>query len=260
MQGDLFDGDIVKVAIERLRTFEPPEGYYLAFSGGKDSVAIKALADEAGVKYDAHYRLVPVDPPELIQFIREQHSDVAIDRCGYTLVELLVKKGFPLRNRRWCCAYFKEVGGAGRLIVTGIRAAESARRRNRRLIEPRRQKGKGTFLHAIIDWEDSDVWGYIRSRKIPYCTLYDEGWKRLGCVGCPMVRDTTALERWPKVLNVWKIGLRRWFNQKEISKARWSSFEVFWKAWLNRDGPMHGDIYESECGLFGSFGSEHNNV
>ena len=47
--------DKVENAIEVLRTFEPREGYYLAFSGGKDSIVIKALCDLAGVKYDAHY-------------------------------------------------------------------------------------------------------------------------------------------------------------------------------------------------------------
>ena len=29
--------DKVAIALQRLRTFEPPEGYYLAFSGGKDT-------------------------------------------------------------------------------------------------------------------------------------------------------------------------------------------------------------------------------
>ena len=32
--------DKVELAIMRLREFEPPEGYYLAFSGGKDSQCI----------------------------------------------------------------------------------------------------------------------------------------------------------------------------------------------------------------------------
>lgn len=68
--------DRVEVAIKRLQTFEPPEGYYLAFSGGKDSVVIKTLADIAGVKYDAHYNVTSVDPPELLQFIRKYHPDV----------------------------------------------------------------------------------------------------------------------------------------------------------------------------------------
>ena len=64
------DQDKVQIAIDRLRTFEPPDGYYLAFSGGKDSCVIKALADMAGVHYDAHYSLTTVDPPELVRFIR----------------------------------------------------------------------------------------------------------------------------------------------------------------------------------------------
>ena len=32
--------DKVAIAIQRLKTFEPPEGYYLAFSGGKDSQCV----------------------------------------------------------------------------------------------------------------------------------------------------------------------------------------------------------------------------
>lgn len=60
----------VETAIERIKTFEPPEGYFLAFSGGKDSVVIKALADMAGVKYDAHYNITSVDPPELVRFVK----------------------------------------------------------------------------------------------------------------------------------------------------------------------------------------------
>ncbi len=61
----------IEVAIERLRMFEPEAGYYLAFSGGKDSVVIKALADMDKVKYDAHYNVTSVDPPELVRFIEE---------------------------------------------------------------------------------------------------------------------------------------------------------------------------------------------
>lgn len=64
-------------AIEVLQAFCPKEGYYVAFSGGKDSVCIKALCDLAGVKYDAHYRVTSIDPPELVQFIKRTYPDVA---------------------------------------------------------------------------------------------------------------------------------------------------------------------------------------
>ena len=51
-----FDGDDkVQVAIQRLRQHEPPEGYFVAFSGGKDSQVIHQLSVEAGVAFDAHY-------------------------------------------------------------------------------------------------------------------------------------------------------------------------------------------------------------
>ena len=78
-QFDLNGYDKVEKAIMRLRTYEPPEGYYLCFSGGKDSVVIKALADMAGVKYDAHYAVASVDPPELVRFIKDKHPDVAFN-------------------------------------------------------------------------------------------------------------------------------------------------------------------------------------
>ena len=54
IEHDLYRGriDKVQMAIERLKAFEPQEGYYLAYSGGKDSDCILALAKMSGVKFD----------------------------------------------------------------------------------------------------------------------------------------------------------------------------------------------------------------
>jgi len=71
--------DKVAIAMDRLKAFEPEEGYYLAFSGGKDSQCIYHLAVEAGVKFDAHYNLTTVDPPELVRFIKDNYHDVGIN-------------------------------------------------------------------------------------------------------------------------------------------------------------------------------------
>lgn len=135
----------VKTSIERLRAFEPKngEGYYLAFSGGKDSVVCKALMDMAGVKYDATYRVTSVDPPELVQFIKEKHPDVKREVPRYknefdakgnpkpiTMWNLIPKKMLPpTRIARYCCSNLKETGGDGRMTVTGVRWAESAKRK-----------------------------------------------------------------------------------------------------------------------------------
>ena len=136
-QLDIYGKDKVDLAIETLRFFEPKDGsgYYLAFSGGKDSVCIKALADMAGVKYDAHYNVTSVDPPELVRFIKQFHPDVMFERRirdgkPVTMWRLIREKGFPpTRLTRFCCTELKENGGEGRIVVTGVRWAESVNRR-----------------------------------------------------------------------------------------------------------------------------------
>ena len=70
--------DKVAEAIHILREYEPDEGYYVAFSGGKDSLCVYWLTKIAGVKADYHYSFTTVDPPELIKFIRT-FDDVQIE-------------------------------------------------------------------------------------------------------------------------------------------------------------------------------------
>lgn len=135
-QLNIFGKDKVQVAIERFKTFEPLEGYFLAFSGGKDSVVIKALADMSGVKYDAHYQLTSVDPPEMVRFVKSFDDvivDVPRDKDGkqITMWNLIPRKMMPpTRLVRYCCQELKESGGDGRFTVTGVRWAESSNRKN----------------------------------------------------------------------------------------------------------------------------------
>lgn len=137
-QLNLWGKNKVEVAIDRLQSFEPKEGYYLAFSGGKDSQCIYHLAKMAGVKFDAHYRITSVDPPELVRFIKTQYPDVALDYPRdadgnvITMWNLISKQTIPpTRKARYCCDKLKESGGEGRLTVTGVRWAESpARKQN----------------------------------------------------------------------------------------------------------------------------------
>ena len=135
-------GEKVRKSIERLKLFEPEDGYYLAFSGGKDSVTCKALLDMAGVKYDATYRVTSVDPPELVRFIKDVHPDVKREIPRYndgtpiTMWNLIPKKLIPpTRLVRYCCDNLKESGGTGRITVTGVRWAESTnRKRNQGIV------------------------------------------------------------------------------------------------------------------------------
>lgn len=259
----------VEVAIMRLQTFEPKDGYYLSFSGGKDSVVIKALADMAGVKYDAHYNVTSVDPPELIYFIRQTHPDVNFEYPRYsdgtrvTMWNLIPKNKMPpTRIARYCCAMLKETGGKGRFVVTGVRWAESARRKNSRAgFEIHGGKDKGNYdpdnppdelmartcqakgkklLNPIIDWGDEDVWEFIRKYNVPYCKLYDEGFTRIGCIGCPMsARMSEELKRYPKFRHAYLRAFGRMIEErkkqgKDIEDYRnWETPESVMEWWVN---------------------------
>lgn len=248
----------VKKAIDRFKAFEPPEGYYLCFSGGKDSQAIYHLAIEAGVKFDAHYNITGIDPPELIYFMREFYPSVIKDKYEKSFFQLVEEKGLPTRLKRFCCSTLKEHGGEGRLCVTGVRWDESNQRKSRRpfeivtsnkddkklfndndedrkLFENCMQKGK-KVINPIIDWTDSDVWEYLNSRKIKHCKLYDQGYKRIGCIGCPIsTHRVQELERYPKFRDNYFKAIEK-FLPKYLERCKKKNREPFRNTaseWMN---------------------------
>ena len=233
--------DLVQRSIERLQYFEPSEGYYLAFSGGKDSVVIKELAKMAGVNHDAHYNVTTIDPPELIYFIKKHHPDVTWDRSEIPLLRSLEINGFPLRQSRWCCRDYKENGGNNRRVVTGVRSAESYNRSKRKIFGHcydggYKSKNK-TFVNPIIDWTTDDVWEFIRERELPYCSLYDEGWKRIGCLFCPMAGKmrSVAAERYPRYVKAFIRAFEKLHTTGRDSMKRWKSGEEMFWWWLKED-------------------------
>lgn len=220
-----------QVAIERLQQYEPPEGYYLAFSGGKDSVCIYNLALQAGVKFDAHYSVTGIDPPELVQFIRKEYPTVKWGMPEMSIWRFIEKLGMPTRLNRWCCRKLKERGGDGRLVVTGVRAEESLRRSKRPIYEVRKIK---TIINPIVDWSLLDVWDYIDSYTLPYCFLYDLWADRLGCVMCPMdCNRHAAMKRYPKIAEAWHRAALRYYDAQSKGVQRFKSGEDFWQWWLS---------------------------
>jgi phosphoadenosine phosphosulfate reductase len=197
-----FHDDKVRQSIDILKYLEPERGYWLAFSGGKDSVVVKQLAIDAGVKFEAHHNLTTLDPPEVVGFIRRYHRDVIIERPLKSLKRLCLDNGsmLPTRQMRFCCRELKEKSAPGAAVIVGLRAAESGPRAARGVLDFSYTDSKKVYVSPIFHWREADVWGFIRSRNLPYCELYDQGWKRVGCLFCPMAetrRRTDAL-RYPK--------------------------------------------------------------
>ena len=117
-------------AIKYLQSFEPEsEPYYLCYSGGKDSDAIRILAELAGVKNECKHNLTTVDAPETVYYVWRTIGKENVEHPPLTMWQLIVKKKMPpTRLARYCCEHLKERGGNGRIKITGVRWAESRNR------------------------------------------------------------------------------------------------------------------------------------
>lgn len=248
--------------------YDPEDGFYLAFSGGKDSQAIYYIAKMAGVKFKAHMNLTSIDPPEVIRFVRRNYPDVEMIKPKMSIYDMALKKHIlPTRVLRWCCAEYKEMSGAGKVTIIGIRHAESARRLRRNEIETGDRKFSGNFdqfsihketmvtcvggkdrilVSPIIHWSDRDVWDFLNSNKIEHCQLYDEGYKRIGCILCPMSayrQKIRECKRFPHVRKKWIDTIQKLIDEGYI-KNNFSDPELGFRWWIS--GKSFKEFYADE--------------
>lgn len=225
---------IDQLSIELIQAYEPPEGYYLGFSGGKDSVVIYDLAKRSGVKYQAYYNVSPIDPPQVRQFIKNCYPEVKWEYHAKNFWNThVMSNGLPMRTTRWCCQIIKEHGHNNDLKILGMRRAESAKRKRYKCFDLDYNQ-----LLPILNWEDNDVWQYISENNLPVNPLYREGFTRIGCVLCPFAsKDGIKLsyEKFPKIVNLWKLAADRYI-QKRIERGTpmtHKSGEEYFNWWIN---------------------------
>lgn len=105
---DFSDGLMSKIehSIDVLRKGEEfalrfyDKGYYLAFSGGKDSQALYHVAKLAGVKFEAHMNMTTVDPANIVSFVKKNYPDV-IRHVPYKLLPAYTEKEMsPIKNSK----------------------------------------------------------------------------------------------------------------------------------------------------------------
>jgi len=253
--------DRVAIAEERFKTFYPTDGRIpiIAFSGGKDSVVTLEIAKLSGLPFKAIYSKTSVDPPELIYFMREHYPEVISqpykkDKEGniVTMFTLIPKKLMPpTRMVRYCCDVMKErTGEKGDTIYTGIRWSESKARSQQKMVNF--WKGK-IMVRPIVDWSDDDVWEFIKSRNLPYCKLYDQGFKRIGCIGCPLSPQNMKkeLDLYPKIKANYIRAFERMIKQRELKGkvTKWETGEEVMSWWIGESVLKEKPI-EGQCTIF----------
>lgn len=246
---------LLKKAERLALLMQPDKGFYLAFSGGKDSQVVLRLAQMAGVKYHAVYNVTTNDPADNVRFIKTVFPDVEFDVPVQSYFRMIEKKGLPTIGRRWCCDYFKEVKGTGSVVLTGARAAESLKRsqyttlmRHSKRKEVRGSRdidfmiensfrcvhGRDKFLlHPILKWSNDDVWRFHEMFGLPYNTLYDTN-QRVGCVFCPFATGKRLEEyerQHPKQTSALLHALEKYIQNKGIDTVGYTAKDYYesWK-------------------------------
>ena len=260
-------------------------------SGGKDSSVCVHLAERAGIPFEVMHNHTTADAPETVYFIRQDLHRLE-DKGIKCFVNMPVYKGVrtsmwnlipqklmpPTRFVRYCCSVLKERGGAGRFITTGVRWAESTKRKNtrgiyetmpsdpakkiilnndnddrRRLFETCTIKAR-RVCNPIIEWTDADVWDYIEAEKIPVNPLYGCGFSRVGCIGCPMAGTAgrqREFARYPKYQEMYIRAFDRMLEERQ----RRGKMQGSWRAgttgrdvfhWWMEDGTLPGQLEFSD--------------
>lgn len=185
-----------------------------------------------------------------------------------TMWTLIPQKSMPpTRFARYCCSVLKKTAGKGRFIATGVRRAESAKRASResfeilgsrkqygvlltddevftqdntekrRQFETCRLKAKRT-VNPLIDWTDDDVWDYIAAENINVNPKYHDGYKRVGCVGCPLSSKCNRMREFDEYPTYKRAYIRAFDKMLDVRKAKgldteWKTGNEVFEWWVN---------------------------
>lgn len=115
-----------------------------------------------------------------------------------------------------------------------------------RLIENARNQ-KDLIVNPIFSWTDKEVWEYIHDRKVKYNPLYDMGYKRVGCVGCPLsnrknqMREFEDFPRY-KVLYINSFDKMVKERIKRGKETEWKNGKEVFEWWIKDNSQVKGQM------------------
>ena len=177
--------------------------FYASYSGGKDSDVVLDLIAQSRYAHDVDIVYCDTDMEALetykhvVQVAKRcEDAQIPFHFAGSHLNSFDSWKLFapPSRVCRWCCTVhkstpialrMKSVGGVGKTATfVGVRWEESPKRSTYDFVSDDIKINGQTVFYPILDWSLSELWMYILRRNIPVCSLYRNGFRRIGCIVC----------------------------------------------------------------------------
>ena len=233
--------------------------FYVAFSGGKDSIvtldivqralphnSFKVLFGDTGMEFPDTYDTVGIIEKEChhqgIEFIRAK-SDLN-PHCTWK------QFGSPSKVTRWCCSVHKTSpqilalrNNLGKIDFTGmafvgVRASESASRSEYDYISLG-EKHKGQYsCNPILEWNAAELYLYVYSENLHLNEAYKKGNNRAGCLVCPNVSEKNSYFRrtcYPKEVDEYMNIIADLYKESIPAEEKMKEFleNTGWKARMN---------------------------
>lgn len=181
--------------------------FYVAFSGGKDSITVLDLVQRAlphnsfmvlfgdtGMEFPDTYNLV--EKTQL--FCEENGIRFLTAKSKLRPPESWRIFGPPAAAIRWCCSVHKTspqinllrestgIGNFTGMAFTGIRGDESVARSEYEDVSLGGKHQGQYSCHPIIEWGSAEVYLYIFQNNLSLNEAYKKGNSRASCLVCPM--------------------------------------------------------------------------
>lgn len=184
--------------------------FYVAFSGGKDSVValdivqralphneFKVLFGDTGMEFPDTYQTV-----DIVEDICTHQGIDFVRACSeFNPTDSWNLFGPPATVTRWCCSVHKtapqviklrEITGKSNftgMAFIGVRASESISRSEYDYVSLG-EKHKGQYsCNPILEWNSAELYAYIYSENLYLSEAYKKGNKRAGCLVCPRAAE-----------------------------------------------------------------------
>lgn len=240
--------------------------FYLAFSGGKDSMVMLDLIQRA-LPHDAFEVIFGDTTMELgdtyktVDEAKKIFSDLQwhTARAPFDALDSWQFMGPPARKIRWCCpvhkagpslAKVKEIIAARRrcpvddvknfraMAFVGVRASESERRSTYDKISVSRKYSAQINFYPILEWTTAEIFLYLFAGKLPLSQSYRNGLPRVGCKLCPLsseLNDCLQNYFYPKELAPFIAVVKKTVDKGFTTEYQWRDY-LNDQGWKKRTG------------------------